>query len=66
MGSGKIKFGNIMNELTQLKARAYDLIAALEQLQRELSAVNNSIAEKSAELQKEHAHNEPGSLDFVG
>ncbi len=38
-----------MNEITELKARAYDIIAALEQLQRELAAVNAEIAKRTQE-----------------
>lgn len=51
-----------MKELNDMKARAYDIIAALENLQRELSAVNNAIAEKTAELQKAHEEHERGIL----
>jgi hypothetical protein len=38
-----------VNEITELKARAYDIIAALEQLQRELAAVNAEIAKRTQE-----------------
>ena len=38
-----------MNEITELKARAYDIIAALEQLQRELAAINAEIAKRTQE-----------------
>jgi len=38
-----------VNEITELKARAYDIIAALEQLQRELAAVNAEIAKRTHE-----------------
>jgi predicted nucleic acid-binding Zn-ribbon protein len=54
-----------MKELNELKARAYDIIAALESLQRELSAVNNTIAEKTEELQKLQQKHERGTLDLI-
>ena len=54
-----------MKELNELKARAYDIIAALESLQRELSVVNNTIAEKTEELQKMHQKHERGTLDII-
>ncbi len=41
-----------MDELTSLKAKAYDLIAKLELLQKELKEVNAAILEK---MQKENA-----------
>lgn len=37
----------------ELKARAYDLIAALEALQRELSQVNQQIAEAEQQRKQE-------------
>jgi prefoldin subunit 5 len=37
-----------MEDIKDLKARAYDLIAALEQIQRELQQVNQKIAEIQA------------------
>lgn len=54
-----------MKELNELKARAYDIIAALEGLQRELSTVNNTIAEKTAELQKLNEQHDRGRLDII-
>jgi len=54
-----------MKELMELKARAYDIIAALEQLQRELTQTNNEISAKSAELQNAHEKHERGSLDII-
>jgi predicted nucleic acid-binding Zn-ribbon protein len=54
-----------MKELNDMKARAYDIIAALESLQRELATVNNTIAEKTAELQKAHDEHERGILRNV-
>lgn len=50
-----------MKEILELKAKAYDIIGALEQLQRELQAVNAEIAKKTheqTELQKKY---EPGN-----
>jgi hypothetical protein len=38
-----------VNEIMKLKAHAYDVISAIEQLQRELQAVNAEIAKKSQE-----------------
>jgi len=38
-----------MKEINELKARAYDIISALEQLRAELANVNAEIAKKSAE-----------------
>lgn len=35
-----------MSEVTQLKAKAYDILAALENLQMELQKVNAAIAEQ--------------------
>jgi hypothetical protein len=43
-----------VNEITELKARAYDIIAALEQLQRELSAVNAEIGKRTQEYADAH------------
>jgi predicted nucleic acid-binding Zn-ribbon protein len=59
------KYNVDMKELNELKARAYDIIAALESLQRELSAVNNTIAEKTEELQKLHQKHDRGTLDLI-
>jgi len=39
-----------LNELWQLKARAYDLISTLEQVRVELTAVNQQIAALQAKL----------------
>ncbi len=36
-------------DITNLKARAYDIISAIEQLQRELQSVNVEIARKVEE-----------------
>ena len=38
-----------MNEITQLKAQAYDIINAIETLQRELQKINELILQKSKE-----------------
>jgi predicted nucleic acid-binding Zn-ribbon protein len=65
LGSKPAKFDNNMKELNDMKARAYDIIAALESMQRELSAVNNAISEKTAELQKAHEEHERGILRNV-
>jgi predicted nucleic acid-binding Zn-ribbon protein len=65
LGSKPAKFDDHMKEINDLKARAYDIIAALESLQRELSAVNNTIAEKTEELQKLHQKHERGTLDII-
>ena len=46
-----------------LKARAYDIIAALENLQRELTTVNEKISSKTLELQKINEDYERGALD---
>jgi len=40
-------------EIDKLKARAYDIIAALEQLQRDLQSINAEIARKEQERAKE-------------
>ena len=53
-----------MNELNALKARAYDIIAALESLQRELTIVNEKITSKTLELQKINEEYERGTLDI--
>lgn len=63
--SESIKYCFGMKELNEMKARAYDIIAALEGLQRELTSVNSAIAEKTAELQKLHEKHERGTLDIV-
>ena len=52
-----------MNELNALKARAYDIIAALENLQRELTTVNEKVLSKTLELQKLNEEYERGALD---
>ena len=52
-----------MNELNALKAHAYDIIAALENLQRELTTVNEKILSKTLELQKINEDYERGELD---
>jgi hypothetical protein len=50
-----------MNDLTSLKAKAYDLIAKLELLQKELKEVNAAILEK---MQKEKTStNETNSMN---
>ena len=38
-----------MKEINELKARAYDIISALEQLRADLANVNAEIARKTAE-----------------
>jgi prefoldin subunit 5 len=48
-----------MNQLTELKAKAYDLIAQLEIIQRQLSEINNKIAE----LLKKEQDNDGGNSD---
>ena len=55
-----VKFNKAMKEITELKARAYDIISALEQLQRELQAVNAEIAKQSQEA-AERKKNERGN-----
>lgn len=52
-----VKFNKAMKEITELKARAYDIISALEQLQRELQAVNAEIGKKTLEQKTD----EPGN-----
>ena len=52
-----VQFNKAMKEINELKARAYDIIAALEQLQRELQAVNAEIAKKTQEQKTD----EPGN-----
>lgn len=51
MGRRTIKPHNsdAVKEIIELKAHAYDVISAIEQLQRELAAVNQQIAQKTAE-----------------
>jgi len=39
-------------DIDKLKARAYDIIAAIEQLQRELQSINVEIARKEQEHAK--------------
>ena len=41
-----------MEDIKELKAKAYDLIAALEQIQIELQQVNQKIAELQASEKK--------------
>lgn len=55
-----VKINKAMKEINELKARAYDIIAALEQLQRELQAVNAEIAKQSQEA-AERKKNERGN-----
>ena len=55
-----VKFNKAMKEITELKARAYDIISALEQLQRELQAVNAEIAKQMQEA-AERKKNERGN-----
>ena len=46
-----------MNQLNELKARAYDLISAIEAMRHELQQVNETISNKTAEIvnaNKEH------------
>jgi len=50
-----------MKEIIDLKAKAYDIISALEQLQRELQAINAEIAKKSAEQTELQKKYEPGN-----
>ncbi len=54
-----------MKELNQMKARAYDIISALESLQRELASINNAIGEKSIELQKLNEQHDRRGLDII-
>lgn len=53
-----------MNELNALKARAYDIISALENLQRELTIVNEQVNAKTSEINKINKEYERGALDI--
>lgn len=49
---------DIMKEITELKAKAYDIISALEHLQSDLQKINAEIAKKTheqAERDKKYA-----------
>ena len=54
-----------MKELNELKALAYDMIATLEHIQRQLTETNQKIAEKTAELQQANDRHERGNLDII-
>ena len=43
-----------MNHLTELKAKAYDIISSIEHLQRELATVNQQIGNLIEKLNKDH------------
>ncbi len=47
-------------EIDKLKARAYDIIAALEQLQRDLQSINAEIARKEQEHAKDAKEHREG------
>lgn len=50
-----------MQQIIELKAKAYDLLAALEQLQIELQKVNNQIAELQKEIKPDASRNDSNS-----
>ncbi len=47
-----------MNQLNELKARAYDLISAIEAMRHELQQVNEAISQKTSEIVKENKEHE--------
>lgn len=47
-----------MNELTQLKAKAYDILAAIEDLSKQLQAVNAEIAKHYQPAEQEETQTE--------
>jgi uncharacterized coiled-coil DUF342 family protein len=54
-----------MKEINELKARAYDIIAALEQLREELKQVNDAIYQKVSEYKTANESHERGNLDLI-
>lgn len=50
-----------MDKLKELKSEAYDLIAALEQKQREMDALREMLAAKNAEISAEISKAESGT-----
>jgi len=54
-----------MKEINDLKARAYDIIAALEQLREELKQLNDAIYQKVSEYKTVNEKHERGNLDII-
>jgi len=60
-----VKSHNYMKEINELKARAYDIISALEQLREELKQVNDAIYQKVSEYKTANESHERGNSDLI-